>query len=142
MILPEWLSHQENPDRGVDPASNGTFIKIETLDKLEKGGIDSNVRLNTMHGSEVMATQKIRGLKIEGPERTNHVVLPKAVYCRHDFQQEVRFLVLKWLRNGSIYKNLVQNYSVLGDMGFPQEMSIKDFTPRLCFISNLYFLVM
>ena len=68
----------------LDPASNGTFIKTGTLDKLGKRGIDTNVLLNTMHGSEVMATRKISGLKVEDLERTTRMELPKAVYCRDD----------------------------------------------------------
>ena len=90
MILPVWLSHQEYPDREVlvyallDPASNGTFIKTGILGKLGKKGIDTNLRLNTMHGSEVIATQKISGLKVEDLKRTTHIELPSAVYCRDD----------------------------------------------------------
>ncbi|CAB4017090.1 Hypothetical predicted protein, partial [Paramuricea clavata] len=90
MILPVWLYHQEDPDNQImvyallDPASNGTFIKTETLNKLGRKGKDINLRLNTMHGSEIITTQKITGLKVEDLERTTQIELPKAVYCRSD----------------------------------------------------------
>jgi hypothetical protein len=46
--------------------------------------VDINLRLNTMHGSEIITTQKITGLKVEDLERTTQIELPKAVYCRSD----------------------------------------------------------
>ncbi|CAB3977228.1 Hypothetical predicted protein [Paramuricea clavata] len=90
MILPVWLYHQEDPDHQImvyallDPASNGTFIKTETLNKLGRKGVDINLRLNTMHSREIITTQKITGLKVEDLERTTQIELPMAVYCRSD----------------------------------------------------------
>ncbi|XP_028412945.1 uncharacterized protein LOC114535824 [Dendronephthya gigantea] len=89
MIVPVWLYHQDKPNCQVmvyallDPASNGTFVKRQTMKKLGIDGVNTHLQLNTMHGTEVITTQKVTGLKIENPERTTQVELPK-VYCRDD----------------------------------------------------------
>lgn len=89
LILPVWLYHQDKPNCQVmvyallDPASNGTFIKRETMKKLGIDGVNTHLQLNTMHGTEVIATEKVTGLKLQDPEKTTQVELPK-VYSRDD----------------------------------------------------------
>ncbi|XP_028407542.1 uncharacterized protein LOC114530160 [Dendronephthya gigantea] len=90
MIVPVWLHHKKDPHHQImvyallDPASNGTFIKSDTSKKLGLNGIDVHLNLNTMHGTEMIATKKIAGLIIEDLGKTTQIELPKSVYCRDD----------------------------------------------------------
>ena len=88
MIVPVRMYHQNNPERQVviyallDPASNGTFIKESILEELQINGIETQLKLNTMHGSEVVPTRRVGGLIVERMDREVHIELPKA-YSRN-----------------------------------------------------------
>ena len=68
MIVPVRIYHQDNTERQVvtyallDPASNGTFIKESILEELRVNGVETQLKLNTMHGSEVVPTRRVGGL--------------------------------------------------------------------------------
>ena len=89
MIVPVWLYHKRDPQQQVmvyallDPASNGTFVKNDTAKKLGIDGTEVNLNLITMHGTEMILTQKITGLVIENLERNTQIRLLNAVYCRN-----------------------------------------------------------
>ena len=68
----------------LDPASNGTFVKNDTEKKLGIDGTEVNLNLITMHGTEMILTQKITVLVIENLERNTQIRLPNTVYCRND----------------------------------------------------------
>ena len=90
MIVPVWLYHERDPQQQVmvyallDPTSNGTFVKNDAMKKLGIDGTEVNLNLITMHGTEMILTQKITGLVIENLERNTQIRLPNAVYCRND----------------------------------------------------------
>ena len=71
MIVPVRVHHRTNPKRQVvvyallDPASNGTFIKESILEDLPVDGTETQLQLNTMHGSEVVPTRRITGLNVK-----------------------------------------------------------------------------
>ena len=85
MIAPVRLHHRDNPQRQVviyallDPASNGTFIKesIVILEGLQVNGVEAQLQLNTMHGSEVVLTRRVNGLIVERMDKEVHIELPK-----------------------------------------------------------------
>ena len=89
MTVPVRMHHQNNPERQVviyallDPASNGTFIKESILKELQINGIETQLKLNTMHGSEVVPTRRVGGLIMERMDREVHIELPKA-YSRNE----------------------------------------------------------
>ena len=89
MIVPARIYHQDNPERQVviyallDPASNGTFIKESILEELHVNGIETQLKLNTMHGTEVVPTRKVGGLIVERMDREVHIELPNA-YSRNE----------------------------------------------------------
>lgn len=88
MIVPVRKYHQDNPERQVviyalDPASNGTFIKECILEELQVNGVDTQLKLNTMHGSELVPTRRVGGLIVERMDREVHIELPKA-YSRNE----------------------------------------------------------
>ena len=78
MILPLWLYRQDKPNCQVmvyallDPASNGTFIKHQTMKKLGIDGVETHLQLSTMHGTEVIATQKVIG-RLEPTKGDGHL---------------------------------------------------------------------
>ena len=78
MILLVWLYHQDKPNCQVmvyallDPASNGTFIKHQTMKKLGIDGVETHLQLSTMHGTEVIATQKVIG-RLEPTKGDGHL---------------------------------------------------------------------
>ena len=89
MIVPVRVHHRINPERQVvvyallDPASNGTFIKESILEDLQVDGTETQLQLNTMHGSEVVPTRRITGLNVESMGKDARVELPKT-YTRDD----------------------------------------------------------
>ena len=89
MIVPVRVHHRTNPERQVvvyallDPASNGTFIKESILEDLQVDGTETQLQLNTMHGSEVVHTRRITGLNVESMGKDARVELPKT-YTRDD----------------------------------------------------------
>ena len=89
MIVPVRVHHRTNPERQVvvyallDPASNGTFIKESILEDLQVDGTETQLQLNTMHGSEVVPTRRITGLNVESMGKDARVELPKT-YTRDD----------------------------------------------------------
>ena len=89
MIVPVHVHHRTNPERQVvvyallDPGSNGTFIKESILEDLQVDGTETQLQLNTMHGSEVVPTRKITGLNVESMGKDARVELPKT-YTRDD----------------------------------------------------------
>ena len=66
----------------LDPASNGTFIKDSILEELQVNGVETQLKLNTMHGSEVVATRIVGGLIVERMDKEVHIELPKT-YTRN-----------------------------------------------------------
>ena len=88
MIVPVRIHHQDNPERQVviyallDPASNGTFIKESILEELQVNGVETQLKLNTMHGSEVVPTRKVGGLIVQRMDGEVHIELPKT-YSRN-----------------------------------------------------------
>ena len=89
MIVPVRMYHQDNPERQVviyallDPASNGTFVKESVLEELQVNGVETQLKLNTMHGSEVVPTRRVSGLIVERMDREVHIKLPKT-YSRNE----------------------------------------------------------
>ena len=89
MIVPVQIYHQDSPERQVviyallDPASNGTFIKNSILEELQVNGVETQLKLNTMHGSEVVATRRVGGLIVERMDKEVHIELPKT-YTRNE----------------------------------------------------------
>ena len=89
MIVPVRMHHQDNPERQVviyallDPASNGTFIKESILEELQVNGVETQLKLNTMHGSEVVPTRKVGGLIVQRMDGEVHIELPKT-YSRNE----------------------------------------------------------
>ena len=81
MIVPVRICHQDNPKRQVviyallDPASNGTFIKESILEELQVNGAETQLKLNTMHGSEVVPTCRVGGLIVERMDREVRIEL-------------------------------------------------------------------
>lgn len=82
MILPVQVYHQDNPEQQrviyalLNPVSNGTFIQLQV------NGIETQLKLNTMHGSEVVLAQRVSGLIIERMNGEVHIELSK-VYLRN-----------------------------------------------------------
>lgn len=60
----------------LDPASNRTFIKKSILEELQVNGVETQLKLNTMHGSEVVPTRRVGGLIVERMDREVHIKLP------------------------------------------------------------------
>ena len=89
MIVPVRIYHQDNAEQQVviyallDPASNGTFIKESILEELQVNGAETQLKFNTMHGSEVVPTRRVGGLIVERMDREVHIELPKA-YSRNE----------------------------------------------------------
>ena len=89
MIVPVRINHQNNSERQVviyvllDPASNGTFIKESILEELQVNGVETQLKMNTMHGSEVVPTHRVGGLIVEKMDREVHIELPKT-YSRNE----------------------------------------------------------
>ena len=67
MIVPVRVYHQAKPKRQLviytllDPASNGTFIKESILQELQVNGVETQLKLSTMHGSEEVPTRRVGG---------------------------------------------------------------------------------
>jgi len=82
------MYHQHNPERQVviyallNPVSNGTFIQESKIEELQVNGIETQLKLNTMHGSEVVLARRVSGLSIERMDGEVHIELPKA-YSRN-----------------------------------------------------------
>ena len=89
VIVPIRVHHRTNPERQVvvyallDPGSNGTFIKESILEDLQVDGTETQLQLNTMHGSEVVPNRRITGLNVESMGKDARVELPKT-YTRDD----------------------------------------------------------
>lgn len=89
MIVPVRMYHQDNLERQVviyallDPASNGTFVKESILEELQVNGVETQLKLNTMHGSEVVPTRRVSGLIVERMDRAVYIKLPKT-YSRNE----------------------------------------------------------
>ena len=89
MIVLVRMYDQDNPKRQVviyallDPASNGTFIKESILEELQMNGIETHLKLNTMHGSEVVLARRVGDLITERMDGEVHIELPKA-YSRNE----------------------------------------------------------
>ena len=89
IIFPVRIYHQDNPKRQVtiyallNPASNGTFINESILEELQVNGVKAQLKLNTMHGSEVVPTRRVGGLIIERIDGDVHIELPKT-YSRNE----------------------------------------------------------
>lgn len=89
MIFPVRMYHQDNPERQVvlyallDSASNRSFIKESILEELQIHGIETQLKLNTMHGSEVVLTRRVGSLIVERMDGEVHIELPKA-YSRNE----------------------------------------------------------
>ena len=89
MIVPVRMYHQDNLERQVviyallDPASNGAFVKESILEDLQVNGVETQLKLNTMHGSEVVPTRRVSGLIVERMDRDFHIKLPKT-YSRNE----------------------------------------------------------
>ena len=83
MIVLVLMYHQDNLKRQVviyallDPASNRTFVKESILEELQVNGVETQLKLNTMHGSEVVPTQTVSGLIVERMDREVHIKLLK-----------------------------------------------------------------
>ena len=67
----------------LDPASNRTFIKKSILKELQVNGVETQMKLNTMHGSGVVPTRRVGSLIVERMDREVHINLPKA-YSRNE----------------------------------------------------------
>ena len=67
----------------LDPASKGSFIKESILQELQVNAVETQLKLNTMHGSEVVPTRRVGGLTVERMDREVHIELPKA-YSRNE----------------------------------------------------------
>ena len=89
MIVPVCVHRRTNPERQVvvyallDPDNNGTFIKESILEDLQVDGTETQLQLNTMHGSEAVPTRRITGLNVESIGKDARVELPKT-YTRDD----------------------------------------------------------
>ena len=86
MILPVQVYHQDKPEQQrviyalLNPVSNGTFIQLQV------NGIETQLKLNTMHGSEVVLAQRVSGLIIERMDGELHIELSK-VYLRNHLKE-------------------------------------------------------
>ena len=84
MIIPVWLSHQDNPQEEVmvyallDDASDTTFVRTSTLQALGVQGVDVKLNLHTMHGNTEIPAQRIKGLTVKRLDKRVEVVLPNA----------------------------------------------------------------
>ena len=89
MIVPVYLHHQDNPQCQdmvyalLDPASKGTFIREETMKELQVNGMETQLLLNTMHGTEVIPTHRVEGLFVTQVEKEIQIKLPKT-YSREE----------------------------------------------------------
>ena len=67
-IIPIWLYHKDNPNNRIsvyallDNASNGTFIKEDSLRKRGVEGVESKLLLTTMHGTQEIDIKAVDGL--------------------------------------------------------------------------------
>ena len=70
-IVPARLSHVSAPEKSVvvyallDEQSDATFVLTDVLRRLNVKGSDVDLRLSTMHGSDVMRTQLVDGLRVQ-----------------------------------------------------------------------------
>ena len=68
----------------LDPGSNETFIKSQNIKKLGIEGVKTHLQQSTIHGTEVITTHIVTGLKLEDSERTSHL----KVYCKDDIRSK------------------------------------------------------
>jgi len=61
-----------------DNGSSGCFIKESVSDLLQTGGIETAIKLQTMHGIEVVPTKIINNLVVYDAQGNNPLDLPKA----------------------------------------------------------------
>ena len=71
LIIPVWVSSSEAPSECVltyaliDSQSNATFITEQLRNSLKVSGIESHLRLSTMHKEdELVECKKIQGLSV------------------------------------------------------------------------------
>ena len=83
MIIPVWLSQQDNPQVEVmvyaplDDASDTTFIPTSALQALGIQGVDVKLNLYTMHGNAEIPAQRINGLIVKRLDKRVEIELPK-----------------------------------------------------------------
>ena len=89
LIVPVWVSSSENAQEDVltyaliDYQSNATFITDRLRKSLKIDGVDSHLRLSTMHReNELIQCKKVQGLMVTDFKRQVSIPLPKV--CTRD----------------------------------------------------------
>ena len=87
-IVPIWLYHKSEPEKRIkvyallDNGNGGTFIKTETMKRLDIDGEDTTLVLTTMHGTQEIETKVVNGLVAVNCQREDvHLDLPRS-YAR------------------------------------------------------------
>ena len=92
-IVPVYISSRENPEQEkliyavLDTQSDSCFIDQKTAEDLNLSGVNVQLKLNTMSGTEHFDTQKIHGLQVEGKDRAEMICLPR-VYVKENIAAE------------------------------------------------------
>ena len=66
----------------LDNTSGGTFIKQETMERLQVKGEDTKLRLTTMHGTKEVETKAVEGLVVEHFQHNHAKVELPTAYVR------------------------------------------------------------
>ena len=89
LIVPIWLHHADNPERKelvyalLDNQSDACFVKDEILRKLDISGPDIQLKLSTILGEDLVASQRITDLIVRGVNEQSEVSLPRT-YSRDE----------------------------------------------------------
>ena len=89
MILPEMLSHQDNPSEEIltcallNNMSDSCFIKADLLSQLHMDGTTIDLEVTTLVEKEVVRTNVVEGLNIRGWNISTVVQMPKT-YSQDD----------------------------------------------------------
>lgn len=83
LIVPVWLSHEDNPHTRVltyallDDQSDACFVKETILKKLSVNGPNVQLKLSTVLAEEVVTCEKISGLVVQGFKEAISIHLPE-----------------------------------------------------------------
>ncbi|XP_066988223.1 uncharacterized protein [Macrobrachium rosenbergii] len=66
-----------------DPGSTGCFLSEELKDDLQASGVQTNLRLKTMHGESIVKSYLVRDLVVSDINGQNGILLPKT-YSRQE----------------------------------------------------------
>jgi len=85
-IIPVTVTNGENciaTYAFYDGGSGGCFMSCQLQQDLAASGVDTTIKLSTMHGDSFISTEIIRGLVVMDMDRNNKIYLPKT-YVRED----------------------------------------------------------